>query len=78
MTQMERDTMFLNWKNKYCENDCTTQNNLQIQCNPYQTTNGNFPRTKTKKFTICMETLKALNSKSKLEKEKYSWRNQPS
>ena len=25
-----------------CENDYTTQSNLQIQCNPYQTTNGIF------------------------------------
>ena len=40
--------MFLDWKNQYCENDCTTQSNLQIQCNPYQITNGIFYRTKTK------------------------------
>ena len=30
--------MFLDWKNQYGENDYTTQNNLQIQCNPYQIT----------------------------------------
>ena len=34
--------MFLDWKNQYCENDHTTQSNLQIQCNPYQITNGIF------------------------------------
>ena len=28
-------TMFLDWKNQYCENDYITQSNLQIQCNPY-------------------------------------------
>ena len=28
--------MFLDWKNQHCENDSTTQSNLQIQCNPYQ------------------------------------------
>ena len=28
-----RDTMFLDWKNQYCENDYTTKSNLQIQCN---------------------------------------------
>ena len=33
--------MFLDWKNQQCEND-TTQSNLQIQCNPYQITNGIF------------------------------------
>ena len=68
--------MFLDWKNQHCENDHTTQSNLQIQCNPYQTTNGIFHRSRTKNFTICMETQKTLNSQSNLEKEKRSWRNQ--
>ena len=67
---MERYTMFLDWMNQHCENDSTTQSNLQIQCNPYQTTNGMFHRTRTKNFTICMETQKTLNSQSNLEKEK--------
>ena len=40
--------MFLDWKNQHCENDSTTQSNLQIQCNPYQTTTGIFHRTKQK------------------------------
>ena len=75
---MERYTMFLDWKNQHCENDYTTQSNLQIQCNPYQTTNGIFHRTRTKNFTICMETQKTLNSQSNLEKGKRSWRNQAS
>ena len=34
--------MFLDRKNQYCENDCTTKCNQQIQCNPYQITNGIF------------------------------------
>ena len=34
--------MFLGRKNQYCENDYTTKHNLQIQCNPYQITNGIF------------------------------------
>ena len=45
---MERYTMFLDRKNQYCENYYTTQSNLQIQCNPYQITNGIFYRTGTK------------------------------
>ena len=73
---MERNTMFLDWKNQHCENDSTTQSNLQIQCNPYQTTNGIFHRSRTKHFTICMETQKTLNSQSSLEGKKRSWRNQ--
>ena len=35
-------------KNQYCKNDDTTKCNLQIQCNPYQITNGIFHRTRTK------------------------------
>ena len=54
--------MFLEWKNQYCENDYTTQNNLKIQCNPYQITNGIFYRTRTKNLKICMQTQKTLNS----------------
>ena len=73
---MERYTMFLDWKNQHCENDYTTQSNLQLQYNPYQTTTGIFHRTRTKYFTICMETQKTPNSQNNLEKEKWSWRNQ--
>jgi len=76
--QMERYTILLDWKNQYCEKDYTTQCDLQIQCNPYQTTNGTFHRTRTKIFTICMETQRTPNSQSNLEKEEWNWRNQPS
>ena len=59
------------------ENQCTTQSNLQIQCNPSQTTNSNFHRTRTNNFIICMETQKTSKSQSNLEKEEWNWRNQP-
>ena len=52
---MEKYTMFMDWMNQYSENKYTTQNNQQIQYNPYQTTNGIFQRTKTNNFTIFME-----------------------
>ena len=68
--------MSLDWKNQHCENDFTTQSNLQIHWNPNLTTNGIFHKTRTKNFTICMEIQKTPNSHSKLEKEKPSWRNQ--
>ena len=68
--------MFLDCKNQHYQNNYTTQGNLQTQCNPYQNTNGIFHRNGTKKFLICMETQKTLNSQSNLEKEKWSWRNQ--
>ena len=83
---MEKYTMFMDWKNQYCENEYMTQSNLQIQCNPYQATKGIFQRTRTNSFTICMEiqnkqtnkqTKKPLNSQSNLEKEEWNWRNQP-
>ena len=64
--------MYMNWKNQCCENDCTTQDNLQIQFNPYQAINGIIHRTRTKIFKICMETQKTSNSQSNLEKEKWS------
>ena len=28
--------MLLDWKNEYCQNDSTAQDNGQVQCNPYQ------------------------------------------
>ena len=61
--------MFLGWKNQYCENDYTTKCNLQIQFNPYQITNVIFHRTRTKNFTIHMETQKTLNIKAVLRKK---------
>ena len=36
----------MDWKNQYCQNDYTTQSNLQIQCNPYQASNDIFHRTR--------------------------------
>ena len=41
-------------------------------------TNGIFHRTRTKNFTIYMETQKTLKSQRSLEKEEWSWKNQPS
>ena len=71
-------SVFLGKKNQYCEKDYTTKCNLQIQCNPYRITNGIFHRTRTENFTIHVETQKTQNSQSSLEKEEWSWRNQPS
>ena len=73
---MGRYTMFLNWKNQYCQHDYNTPGNLQVQWNPNQITNDIFHRTETKNFLSFMETQKTLNSQSNPEKEKRSWRNQ--
>ena len=69
---METYYMFLGRKNQYCENDYTMKCNLQIQCNPYQITNGIFHRTrakKKKKPTIHKEEQKTPNRQSSLEKD---------
>ena len=58
---MERYVMFFDWDNQYYENDYATQNNLQTRYNPHQITSGIFHRTRTKNFTICMETKKDPN-----------------
>ena len=71
---MEKYTMFKDRKNQYNENEYTTQSNLQIQCNPYQATNGIFHRTRTNNFSICMEKQKnfeqqKLSSERRMELE---------
>ena len=67
---MEKYAMFLEWKNQHCEIDSTTQSNLQLQCNPYQTNIGIFHRTTTKSFTICMDSQKTPNSQTILGKKR--------
>ena len=66
---MEKYTMFMDWKNQYSENEYATQSNIEIQCNPYQATNGISHRARTNNFTICMEIQKISNNQSNLEKE---------
>ena len=56
------------WVRRICI-DYTTKCNLQIQCDPYQIANSIFHRTRTKNFTIHMETQKTPNSQSSLEKD---------
>ena len=46
---MESYSIFLGRSNQYYENDYATNCNLQIQCHPYQITNGILDRTRTNK-----------------------------
>ena len=68
-TDGEIYTMFLDWKNQHCENDYSTQSNLQIHCNPYQTINSIFHRTRRKNFIICLETQRSQIAKAILRME---------
>ena len=74
MTQIERYTVPLKWKDQYCQNDYNTQGNLQIQWNLYQITNSIFYKTRTKIFLICMEIQKIPKSNTRLRKKEQSWR----
>ena len=65
---MEKYTMFMDWKNQYSEDEYTTQSNLQIQCNPYQATNGIFHIARKNSE----EELKSPLMKVKVESEKVS------
>ena len=67
--QVEKHSVFMDWKNQYCQNGYTTQSNLQIQCNPYQATNSIIHRTRTNNFTICMEYKKLRLAKVILRKK---------
>ena len=49
---MKRYTILWDGKNQYCENDYIIQSKLQIQCNPYQITNGSFHRIRKKNYSL--------------------------
>ena len=73
----ERYTILLDWENQCWENYYTTQSDLQLQCTPYQITNGFFffLTELEQKITVYMEAQKIPNSQCNLEKEKQSLRN---
>ena len=70
MTQTDKCTMFLNFKHKYCENDYITQSSPQIQCKPYQITNGIFFTELEQKNLWFVWKHKNLNSQSNFYKKK--------
>ena len=61
--------MFLGRKNQYCENDYTTKCNLQIQCDPYQITNGIFTELEQKISQFIWKHKRVRIAKSVLRKK---------
>ena len=67
---MERYTMFLNWKIQNCENDYTTQSDLQIQCNTYQLPKAFFTELEQKLLQLAWNTKDSKLTEAILRKKK--------
>ena len=82
MMEIEDDTIrwkYISWSWIGCINTVKMtilQVNVQIQYQFLSNCQWQFHRTRTIFFLIFMETQKTLNSQSKLQKERWSWRNQ--
>ena len=63
--------MFLDWKNQYNQDNCTTQRSLQIQCKLYQITSGIFfsHRIRTKILQFVWEHIRPQIAKAVLKKK---------
>ena len=66
---MEKYNMFMDQKNQYSENQCTTQSNLQIQCNPFQAMHGIFHRNRTNNSQFVQKYKKPRIGKAILRKK---------
>ena len=73
--QIERYTMFLDWKNQYCEKDYTTQAIYRLNATLIKLPKP-FSQNQNKKFYSLYGKQKT--SQSNIKIEKWSWRNQPS
>ena len=66
---MERHSLLMDWKNKYCQNVNTTQSYLHIQCNPNQNCTSILLEARTSHPIICMEPQKARLAKVIVKKK---------
>lgn len=56
MTHVGKYSMFLDWKNQYCEYCYTNPVSPHIQCNPYLSCQWHVFGTRTKILKTCMDT----------------------
>ena len=74
MTQMERYTIFLGWKNQYHRMTIVTKTIYRFNAIPFKLPTAFFTELEQKFFNFCGNT-KDSNNQSNPEKEKWSWRN---
>ena len=59
-------------RSQYCENDCTTQSNLKIQCNSYQIARGIFHRYGQNIYNLCGKHKRQQIAKAILRKKNWA------
>ena len=61
--------MFLDWKNQYCENDCTTQATYRFNAIPIKLPMAFFMELEQKNLKICLETQRPQIAKAVLKEK---------